>query len=75
MRIEIRFETNRLAEEFINLYRGPRGISYHPNYQGQVETDSILGSGQLVVYLDRSKVVDFARLGQDIMMFRGRIVG
>ena len=46
-----------------------------PTEKRQVKTDFVLGGGawSSIVYLDRSKVIDFGRLGQDIMMFRGRI--
>jgi len=44
------------------------------NYTRQVGWDRVLGWSGFVVYLERDKVVNFQRLGQDVAMFGGIIV-
>jgi hypothetical protein len=56
------------------MYQGTSGY-YHENYKGQVGRDRILGWSGFIVYLERDKVVNFQRLGQDVAMFGGKIVG
>ena len=41
--ITIEFKNDQDMHRFVNAYRGTV-LSYHPNYDGQVTTDRILGS-------------------------------
>ena len=76
MRVEIRFEPHNKGghDAFVKLYQGTFG-RYYENYQGQVGWDRILGWSGFIVYLYSDKVVNFKRLGQDVAMFGGKIVG
>jgi len=75
MRVEIRFEPQNKGghDAFVRMYQGT-SASYHENYKGQVGWDRILGWSGFIVYLERDKVVNFQRLGQDVAMFGGKIV-
>ncbi|WP_347296785.1 hypothetical protein [uncultured Bacteroides sp.] len=70
--ITIEFKNDQDMHRFVSTYRGTT-FSYHPNYDGQVYTDRILGSWTPLVHLERKKVKDFRRLGEDIRMFNGKI--
>ena len=72
--IEIYFESKEKSEPFSTLYSG-NSVSYHDNYEGQLRYDRSLGTNNCYVKLDRSKVKDFERLGQDIAALGGKIVG
>lgn len=70
--ITIEFQEEQDMHRFVSAYRGTF-LSHHPNYDGQVTTDRILGSWTPLVHLERKHVKDFRVLGQDIRMFNGKI--
>lgn len=70
--ITIEFQNDQDMHRFVNAYRGTF-LSYHPNYDGQITTDRVLGSWTPLVHLERKHVKDFRALGQDIRMFNGKI--
>lgn len=58
---------------FMKLYRGTIW-SHYSNYTGTVKTDRHLFRHDDWVVLERSKVVNFSRLRQDVDMHRGTIM-
>lgn len=58
---------------FIRLYRGTTW-SHYDNYKGVVRTDRHLFMHDDWVVLERSKVVNFSRLRQDVDMHKGTIM-
>jgi hypothetical protein len=72
--LEIRFSTIESGKAFAKLYE-ENGVSCHEKYKGEVKIEKIRGDTHTaVIYLERAKVVDFRKLGEDIRKFGGRIV-
>lgn len=70
--LTIEFSRDEDMAAFVKCYRGT-WASYHPNYDGEIVTDRILGSWTPLVHLQRSNIKDFRKLGEDIKLFHGKI--
>lgn len=71
--IRISFANRDDMAAFMQLYRGTIW-SHYDNYNGVVSTDRHLFMHDDWVVLERSKVVNFSRLRQDVDMYRGKIM-
>ena len=71
-KITIEFQRDEDMHRFVQAYRGTF-LSHHPNYDGVVETDRILGSWTHLVHLERAHVKDLCILGEDVKLFNGKI--
>ena len=70
--ITIEFQRDEDMQRFVSTYRGSF-LARHPNNDGIVETNRILGSWTPLVHLERARFKDFRALGQDVKVFNGKI--